>query len=838
MFRTVIVLLALALAGALSAAVPGPGCAGGGCAGGAAQHRGAAGLAAGTPPGAPHAPSRSIGRSRQLAAAVGSDVAGSPESVGAPDEEAVVYSEVLHREISREQFFDIFLTSLVALMILITFWELLVGPTPLGQVVPTAAFSLFLGMLFGYMMRVLDLAEPERGFMKFSDRLFLFVLLPPIIYESAFMMDRKLFFHNAGTIMLIVIPGVVLSTSIIGMVTYWVGKAGLFTHDGRTPLDFSSPLQPMLFGSLISATDPVATLAILSTVSIPPVLFVLIFGESLLNDAVSIVLYKVLKWYGAEAFSWHTLPVVVFDFVAISVGSVLVGSGIGLLSAYVHKQLIERTFHSPSGEMTSILLFGYISYTLAESVNLSGITALVVAGICQRYYTFYSISHEAQHASHHVLKLIASKAEQFVFVYLGINVFLVSGSANPASESAHREWGSDMVLFAAFMLIMCMVSRLVMVLLLCTLANWRRKSRKIKHSEMVLMWWAGLRGAMAFALAKDLNNEVIVSLTIVVVLFTTFVCGCSTSLIVSRLGLVSATAAKEGPSDTLQQQLREIASSTAAGIEMSSTLPTAAAGAHPAHPSIAPPMNRRQSFALLPPRVDKRQRHWDQFDRKWMRPLFGGPGVHIGHAQSTQITERIGPPTELRARAAAASAAPQPPAIATAASVAAAAAAAEHHHAPHAGRQPSLAVLARQLSTGVGSRLETPPSELREEKATCILDLGGGSDESEDDEPLVLVYEEEPIEEGEEGDEDCDTVYAPLPTHLRLAPREPHEWVRTSGSHSEDEHEDSGQMLVMRRRGDNRRRAPLRADHSEGTASAPAPEARLSHGGGMNAPLL
>lgn len=72
-------------------------------------------------------------------------------------------------------------------------------------------------------------------------------------------------------------------------------------------------------------------------------------------------------------------------------------------------------------------------------------------------------------------------------------------------------------------------------------------------------------------------------------------------------------------------------------------------------------------------------------------------------------------------------------------------------------------------------------------------------------------------------------MYAPLPTHLRLAPREPHEWVRTSGSHSEDEHEDSGQMLVMRRRGDNRRRAPLRADHSEGTASAPAPEARLSH---------
>lgn len=314
----------------------------------------------------------------------------------------------------------------------------------------------------------------------------------------------QLFFHNAGTIMLIVIPGVVLSTSIIGLLTYWVGKAGAFTKgDGTTPLDFSSPLEPMLFGSLISATDPVATLAILSTVSIPPVLFVLIFGESLLNDAVSIVLYRVLKWYGAEAFSWHTLPVVVFDFCAISVGSVLVGSGVGLLSAYVHKQLIERTFHSPSGEMTSIILFGYIAYTLAEAVNLSGITSLVVAGICQRYYTFYSVSHEAQHASHHVLKLIASKSEQFVFLYLGINVFLVSGDSSMSASSHRREWGSETALFAAFMLVLCLASRLIMVLLLCTLANWRRERRKIKLNEMLLMWWAGLRGAMAFVRAAS-----------------------------------------------------------------------------------------------------------------------------------------------------------------------------------------------------------------------------------------------------------------------------------------------------------------------------------------------
>jgi sodium/hydrogen exchanger 3 len=554
------------------------------------------------------APGVAAGHGRMLAAhtAAGSSA---EDYVSADAESAVVYSDVLPHEISRDQFLDIFLTSLVGMMIVITFWELLVGSTPLGQIFPTAAFSLFLGMLFGYLMRVLDLDEAERQIMNFSNRLFLFVLLPPIIYESAFMMDRKTFFHNCGTVMLIVVPGVVLSTAIIGYTTYLFGSLGAFTHDGLTPLDFSSPLQPMLFGSLISATDPVATLAILSTVEIPPVLFVLIFGESLLNDAVSIVLYKVLKWYGKEAFQWAMLPVVIGDFLAISLGSVLVGAGVGLLSAYLHRQLIERTFHSPSGEMTSVILFGYIAYTLAESVNLSGITALVVAGICQRYYTFYSISHEAQHASHHVLKLIASKAEQFVFLYLGINVFLVSGEADLASESVRRVWGADMVIFAAFMLALVMAARLIMVVSMCALANTQR-SKKIGLNEMVLMWWAGLRGAMAFALAKDLENEMIVSLTIVVVLFTTFVCGCSTAYVVKRLGLVKAAAPT-----TLAAQIAALPSELPA-------IPLPPLAGRP------PSISRRTSYAVPLPQQKHRQRAWDLFDK--VRAEARGVPVGLG----------------------------------------------------------------------------------------------------------------------------------------------------------------------------------------------------------------
>lgn len=411
----------------------------------------------------------------------------------------VVYTQMLGGEMwTEEQFFGVHLACLVVLMLVITFWEMLVVPTAVGQVMPTAALSLTLGMAFGCLIKVVHLQEAEEHVMSFSNRLFLFVLLPPIIYESAFMMDRKTFFHNCGTILFIVIPGVLMSTAIIGVVTYSAGAAGWFTHSEKAPLDFSSPLDSFMFGSLISATDPVATLAILSTVNISPVLFALIFGEAMLNDATSIVIYKVLKWYGDDAFTLKAVPVVALDFLAIAIGSVLVGAGLGLLSSHIHKRVMRRTTHNPSGEMTSLILFGYLAYVVAEAFNLSGITALLVAGIVQRYYAFYSISSEAQHACHHVLKLIASKSEQFVFLYLGINVFLVSGDSDLTSAIVRRQWGLDLIAFCAFEIAVVMLSRLIMVISLCSLANIRRRNHPVRMREMMLMWWAGLRGAMAF----------------------------------------------------------------------------------------------------------------------------------------------------------------------------------------------------------------------------------------------------------------------------------------------------------------------------------------------------
>ena len=116
---------------------------------------------------------------------------------------------------------------------------------------------------------------------------------------------RADFFSNLGTILLFAVLGTLVTTMIIGETIYTVGAWNAFSSPSGAAdaLDFTSPLDSYLFGALISATDPVATLSIMSAVNADPIVFTLIFGESVLNDAVAIVLFRILEDMGKLGFS-------------------------------------------------------------------------------------------------------------------------------------------------------------------------------------------------------------------------------------------------------------------------------------------------------------------------------------------------------------------------------------------------------------------------------------------------------------------------------------------------------------------------------------------------------
>lgn len=109
------------------------------------------------------------------------------------------------------------------------------------------------------------------------------VLLPPILYESAINMERKHFFRNFGSILTLAIAGTIIATLITSIITYWLALTGI-VENFTLNVCFA-------FGSLISATDPVAVLSIFKELHVDNTIYNLIFGESTLNDAVSMILY-------------------------------------------------------------------------------------------------------------------------------------------------------------------------------------------------------------------------------------------------------------------------------------------------------------------------------------------------------------------------------------------------------------------------------------------------------------------------------------------------------------------------------------------------------------------
>ena len=218
------------------------------------------------------------------------------------------------------------------------------------------------GLAYGFAKQS-DLVAIEH--LEFDPEFFTLVLLPPIIFESGYNLNHFFFFSNLGGILLYAFVGTIIAFLVIGSSLYYGlgGSAGLLT-----------PMEAAAFAALISAVDPVATLAIFGSTGADPKLNALIFGESVLNDAVSIVLFKVVlqlsqtTQIGVNGWADFT-PAIVFEsagiFIFIFLGSLLIGAMGGMLIALVFKLARMRTAHNPetaaSAELICLVCLAYIS---------------------------------------------------------------------------------------------------------------------------------------------------------------------------------------------------------------------------------------------------------------------------------------------------------------------------------------------------------------------------------------------------------------------------------------------------------------------------------------------
>ncbi|KAM0942996.1 putative cation/H+ exchanger, cation/H+ exchanger, CPA1 family [Dioscorea sansibarensis] len=373
---------------------------------------------------------------------------------------------------------------------------------------PEASASLLIGLLVGGLASISNTKANMRGGFNFHEEFFFLFLLPPIILypSSCFSLAPKPFFSNFGAIITFAIFGTFIASVVTGVLVY---LGGLMFLMYKLPF-----VECLMFGALISATDPVTVLAIFQELGTDTNLYALVFGESVLNDAMAISLYRTMSSVRSHASSGENLFMVILRFLETFVGSM--SSVCKIWSAV---------------SLSSFRIFR--KYMFAEGFGLSGIVSILFTGIVMKHYTFSNLSENSQRFVASFFHLISSLAETYVFIYMGFDIAMEKNS-----------WSHLGFIF--FSILFIGVARAANVFSCAYLVNLVRPAhRQIPLKHQKALWYSGLRGAMAFALALQSVHELpeghgqtIFTATTAIVVLTVLLIGGSTGTMLEALEVV------------------------------------------------------------------------------------------------------------------------------------------------------------------------------------------------------------------------------------------------------------------------------------------------------------
>ncbi|XP_012873506.1 PREDICTED: sodium/hydrogen exchanger 6 [Dipodomys ordii] len=359
----------------------------------------------------------------------------------------------------------------------------------------------------------------------FDPEVFFNILLPPIIFYAGYSLKRRHFFRNLGSILAYAFLGTAISCFVIGSIMY--GCVMLMKVTGQLARDFYFT-DCLLFGAIVSATDPVTVLAIFHELQVDVELYALLFGESVLNDAVAIVLSSSIVAYQPAGDNSHTFDVTAMFksigiFLGIFSGSFAMGAATGVVTALVTKFTKLREFQLL--ETGLFFLMSWSTFLLAEAWGFTGVVAVLFCGITQAHYTYNNLSTESQHRTKQLFELLNFLAENFIFSYMGLTLFTFQNHVFIPT-------------FVVGAFIAIFLGRAANIYPLSLLLNLGRRS-KIGSNFQHMMMFAGLRGAMAFALAirdtATYARQMMFSTTLLIVFFTVWVFGGGTTAMLSCL---------------------------------------------------------------------------------------------------------------------------------------------------------------------------------------------------------------------------------------------------------------------------------------------------------------
>ncbi|XP_062527093.1 sodium/hydrogen exchanger 3 isoform X4 [Bombyx mori] len=402
----------------------------------------------------------------------------------------------------------------------------------LSRMLPESCLLVFVGVLIGALL----LSTHSVHVQPLTPDTFFLYMLPPIILDAGYFMPNRLFFDHLGTILLFAVVGTVFNTLTIGASLWACGQTGMFGC--TTPL-----LDMLLFGALISAVDPVAVLAVFEEIHVDEVLYIVVFGESLLNDAVTVVLYHMFEAYtemGPSRLVYTDILAGLASFLVVAVGGTCIGVvwgfATGLVTRFTNEvRVIEPIF---------IFVMAYLAYLNAEMFHMSGILAITFCGITMKNYVEANISHKSHTTIKYTMKMLSSSSETIIFMFLGV-----------ATVNNTHVWNTWFVLLT---IVFCSIFRIIGVYIFSAVAN-KFRLHKLNRVEKFVMSYGGLRGAVAFALVLLIDPTVVnlqpmfVTTTIAVIYFTVFIQGITIKPLVKILNV--KTAEKRKP--TMNERIHE-----------------------------------------------------------------------------------------------------------------------------------------------------------------------------------------------------------------------------------------------------------------------------------------
>jgi NhaP-type Na+/H+ or K+/H+ antiporter len=446
----------------------------------------------------------------------------------------------------------------------------------------------------------------------FDGNWFLRVMVPPIVFEAALSIDKRSFHRHGVPILIYAVVGTLVATALTALVVH---KGSSFFRGCETiPL-----IEALTFGALISSIDPIAVLSVLNNMGMTDTdtIYILIFGESLLNDGVAIVLFETLVHFLDESIQvdGHAMAAASLHFLVVAIGSLVVGGLSGGCCTIYYWAM--HGCQTPLVEVLMFFCWALLPYYICDGIEWSGIVAVVATGFVLDLYVvgqagdnstigeeedsspqklksnpttsprskqqlnrrrrpmFSRVGHLSGHAKTHigfVTEILATTMETAIFAYLGLFLF-----------NSRYHWN---FYHTGLAILGCCLSRAIMIPMLSFLANSITRTQRgflakcgsplpqqtlspkgppgvvIDRKMQLVLWFAGLRGAMSFALVENiplydaetgegsrLKSE-LKAMTSACIFFTVFVLGGSTFYLMEMIGMAPTDGTNSATKDT------------------------------------------------------------------------------------------------------------------------------------------------------------------------------------------------------------------------------------------------------------------------------------------------